>query len=82
MTTLLNLTTEELAIVMQDYPKYKSTVCYSCRQPLHEEDLILKTISYPTYFTPADYVSLCPHCNRPTELDDESIEEFDQRYYA
>ena len=78
INTTQKMTTEELTIVQEDYDKYKTQVCDLCRGEYNPQ---IRVVEEETRWVPADTILVCGHCGKETYPDDETLEEFDLRYY-
>lgn len=81
---LPHLCDEEIECVISDYNNLnlRSTVCCECREPLSDDEVEYRKECPGDYFTPPHWVQACPYCGKDTCLEDETIAEFDRRYYA
>ena len=78
-TQILNnypdFTNEEVQSVIEDYNQTDIEVCLSCREVVTELGSVL--ISTGDWYSPDEYISVCPHCyEKEPILETPTIEEF------
>lgn len=72
-----DFTNEEVQSVIDEYNQTDIEVCLSCREDVKHEGLISKLVSTGDWYSPDEYISVCPHCyEKEPMLETPTIEEF------